>query len=390
MVDEELTREMRAELRAIEQEIPVEQGDDSRLELRMPEIEGFYLSNAFRLWISTTRLSNASPAFQQRCSKVMLEQQPGLKLSCAKVFNSTPPELIAAAPEPTAAYKRLYFILTFLHSVYELRVQFRALGWNAPYQFTRGDHHLACLLNLSLAGERQTTTSTADSQLKTLGYYVSEVIYGSHISHEEDRAQARALATTVLQPGAISSDTFNLVGLKAAKGELAQYVAPPLAAREAFGAHVTNFFPPVDRPEVFGIHFNAQVLTVKEEGAALLHRIMKVRRPAEEAGRMSSTDPADDAEEQPTRNTKRQRTKINDVAVKVPDLLPTDGLRRERLSCLEALILQEVEKYNNLLVWIQRRCQLLLACLDAEEELPDDLSEELHDFIMCDLTPPQW
>lgn len=68
---------------------------------------------------------------------------------------------MAAAPEPAGEYRRLYFLLTFVHSVHELRCQFRALGWNAPYQFSRYDHHVACLLNLSLAKERQQTAVSA-------------------------------------------------------------------------------------------------------------------------------------------------------------------------------------------------------------------------------------
>lgn len=70
---------------------------------------------------------------------------------------------MTAVPEPADEYRRLFFLLTFVHSVHELRCQFRALGWNAPYLFSRYDHHLACLLNLSLARERQQTATNAVS-----------------------------------------------------------------------------------------------------------------------------------------------------------------------------------------------------------------------------------
>jgi len=66
---------------------------------------------------------------------------------------------------------------------------------------------------------------------------------------------------------------FNLTGIKSPNDELAQYQMPPPGACDTFSEHVTAAFPPVDRPEVFGIHYNAHAFTVKAQGLTLLERI---------------------------------------------------------------------------------------------------------------------
>jgi len=186
---EDLNEEMRAELARLDKEAAAKEADiglqkSSGVDLGMPDVQGFYLSSAFRLWVSTPLTGSSSAAFQQSCAKVMLEPLQGLKLNCTKVFNSTAPELVAACPEFADVYQLTYFVLTFLHSVYVLRSKFQALGWNAPYQFSAADHQLASLLNLSLAKELKGDETKALSQLKTLQYYTSEIIYGSKIFHE--------------------------------------------------------------------------------------------------------------------------------------------------------------------------------------------------------------
>jgi hypothetical protein len=165
----------------------------------------------------------------------------------------------------------------------------------------------------------------------------------------------------------------------------------PQGAADGFGAHVSTSFPPFDRPEVFGVHFNARQLTAKEEGASLLQRLTKaICLTAEREDKPLVGEYEEKAQEWPAASAKRQRTKINDVLVKVPDLLPDDELGEQRPSCFAALLRQEIERYNHLLHWIQQRCQHILSCLEAEEALPDDVSVELFDYIMCDRTPTQW
>lgn len=173
------------------------------------------------------------------------------------------------------------------------------------------------------------------------------------------------------------------------QGELAQYVVAPHGAADGFGAHVSASFPPLDRPEVFGVHFNALALTAKEEGASLLRRLTKVLA-ADRDDRPIMGDHEETAQDRQAAAAKRQRTKIHDVLVKVPDLLPDDEFGPERRSCLAALLRQETERYNHLLRWIPSRCQYVLSCLAAEEALPDDVRIELFDYIMCDRTPPMW
>jgi hypothetical protein len=63
-----------------------------------------------------------------------------------------------------------------------------------------------------------------------------------------------------------------MTGIKNARGELAQYVAPSLVSNDNFVSHLQKM-PPHDMPEIFGIHQNAQVAVINEEGDSLMIKI---------------------------------------------------------------------------------------------------------------------
>lgn len=65
-----------------------------------------------------------------------------------------------------------------------------------------------------------------------------------------------------------------MTGLKRPTGELGQYVAPNLNSSENLISHL-NKMPPIDRPEIFGIHQNSLVAVIHEEGESLMKNIYK-------------------------------------------------------------------------------------------------------------------
>jgi hypothetical protein len=76
----------------------------------------------------------------------------------------------------------------------------------------------------------------------------------------------------MMQTAAFLGTNFNLTGIKNTKGELAQYIGPTLGSAENLLSHL-NKMPPTDRPEIFGIHQNAQGAVIHEEGESLLRKI---------------------------------------------------------------------------------------------------------------------
>jgi hypothetical protein len=85
---------------------------------------------------------------------------------------------------------------------------------------------------------------------------------------------------------------------------------------------------------------------------------------------------------------KKQKTKIRDVEVKIPEMIIPPALSMP-YNHLKMMVFQECEKYNSLLLGLKERLRLLIKCLDGETLLNSTMESEFRDLIK-DVTPPKW
>jgi dynein heavy chain, axonemal len=78
------------------------------------------------------------PRPPQRGVKMTTEPPKGLRANLQRLYQSVP-EASFSAPRPGPRYQRLLFALAFFHSALLERRKFRALGFNAPYDFNDTD-----------------------------------------------------------------------------------------------------------------------------------------------------------------------------------------------------------------------------------------------------------
>jgi hypothetical protein len=90
---------------------------------------------------------------------------------------------------------------------------------------------------------------------------------------------------------------------------------------------------------------------------------------------------------------KRYKTKLKDVTFYTPRQICVDGLatwfRISYKNSIAILMHQEVEKYNNLLAFINKRVAALYKYLSGEMILDSEMEAEFFGIIN-DQTPAQW
>ena len=111
------------------------------------------------------------------------------------------------------------------------------------------------------------------NRLKLISYMVASLVYGGKISNEQDRTLAGRMLDSYMQPAILDdSRAFSLTGLENPVGELAQYMGPGPGSFGSVDSYLTHLskFPPIDRPEVFGLHPNTQFAILQQEGKEAL------------------------------------------------------------------------------------------------------------------------
>lgn len=173
---------------------------------------------------------------------------------------------------------------------------------------------------------------------------------------------------------------------------LRQYVLPEARGnKETFVNHICRF-PSVDRPEVFGIHFNAQRAQTEAEGLDLLAQVFAFDQT--KTDKLYNTKNSDvTIDETDPDKLQRYKTKLKDVTFYTPKDINKDKLdlkfKISYENSIAILMHQEVQKYNNLLGFIKSSMAALFKYLNGDIILDQAMEEELYGIIN-DKTPARW
>ena len=148
--------------------------------------------------------------------------------------------------------------------------QYGAIGWNIPYQWMGSDLRFA-IDNLKLFLNEQPSVPW-----EALNIIISDVIYGGRVTDKQDVRLTRAILSSYIDPAALGApgsfsycpqldDRF--VYAAPADGDVAAYDV------DTYARYVATF-PLIDRPEIFGLHDNANISFANNETTDLLAGIL--------------------------------------------------------------------------------------------------------------------
>lgn len=95
------------------------------------------------------------------------------------------------------------------------------------------------------------------ASIKYIKYIISTLNYGGVMSNDQDQLIAKELLNTVINPKVIQKFRHTLTGLEHPPDYLRAYVVSDVRGTKDMQVAHVGLFPTVDRPEIFGIHFNA-------------------------------------------------------------------------------------------------------------------------------------
>ncbi|XP_071455007.1 dynein axonemal heavy chain 2 [Hetaerina americana] len=327
------------------------------------ELPNSNVNPRFRLWLSSSPHPDFPVSILQAATKMTTEPPKGLKANMKRLYQLITDVQFSACIRPEK-YKKLLFSLCFFHSILLERKKFQQLGWNVSYSFNDSDFEVSeSLLSLYL-------NEYPETPWDALKYLIAGVNYGGHVTDDWDRRLLFTYINNYFNDEVLNSQNYRL-------SSLPTYYIPRDGSLQSYKDYVV-ILPNVDRPEVFGQHTNADITSLITETRCLFDTLLSLQ--------VQTVDNADEKVEDKVTQT------ASEVLAKIPepiDYESVDKLTGEDKSPLMVVLLQEIQRYNVLLVSIKSSVEELQKGIQGIVVMSAEL-EEMYTCMNDGRVPPAW
>ncbi|NXE97067.1 DYH10 protein, partial [Menura novaehollandiae] len=311
----------------------------------------------FRLWLTTDPTKGFPIGILQKSLKVVTEPPNGLKLNMRATYFKIPQEALEQCPHP--AFKSLVYVLAFFHAVVQERRKFGKVGWNVPYDFNESDFQVCMeILNtyLTKAFEQK------DDQIpwSSLKYLIGEVMYGGRAIDSFDRRILTVYMDEYL--GDFLFDTFQVFHFY--KSDTIDYKIPKGKVKDDFVEAIESL-PLSNTPEVLGLHANAEIGYYTQAVRDMWAHLLELQPQTGETGGGISRD-------------EYIANVAKDIENKLPQVFDLDQIRKGfgvNISPTTVVLLQELERFNKLIVRMGRSLAELQRALAGEVGMSSELDD---------------
>ncbi|KAI4888942.1 hypothetical protein NFI96_027441 [Prochilodus magdalenae] len=334
----------------------------------------------FRLWLTTDPIQDFPIGILQKSLKVVTEPPNGLKLNMRATYFKISHETLVSCPHP--AFRSLVYVLAFFHAVVQERRKYGKIGWNVPYDFNESDF-LVCMEILDTYLTKAHSQGDAKIPWGSLKYLIGEVMYGGRAIDSFDRRILTVYMDEYL--GDFIFDTFQPfhffhnkeVDYKIpADGPKEVYVAVmscgslPPAVRN-YSADFVCFpgeiesLPLANTPEVFGLHPNAEIGYYTQAARDMWTHLIELQPQTGDSGGGISRD-------------EYIAQVARDIQNKLPSVFDLDVIRKKfglEVSPTSVVLLQELERFNRLVLRMSRSLAELQRALAGEVGMSSELDE---------------
>lgn len=219
----------------------------------------------FRLWLTSYPSESFPTSILQNGVKMTNEPPKGLRANIVGSFLKDPivnDDFFNGCAQPES-FKKLLYSLCFFHAVIQERRKFGPVGWNIPYEFNDSDL-IICVKQLKLFLDEDISRIDLDA----LKYLTGECNYGGRVTDDRDRRVIKYILSDFYCEPMIRDPDYRFTEDSVYKfnWELAQH--------EAMIEFIKNF-PNITRPEVFGLHSNADITKDIGESNLLFDTLLK-------------------------------------------------------------------------------------------------------------------
>ncbi|KAF4011790.1 hypothetical protein G4228_003492 [Cervus hanglu yarkandensis] len=318
----------------------------------------------FRLWLTTDPTKGFPIGILQKSLKVVTEPPNGLKLNMRATYFKISPEMLDQCPHP--AFKSLVYVLAFFHAVVQERRKFGKIGWNVYYDFNESDFQVCMeILNTYLTKAFQ----QHDPRIPwgSLKYLIGEVMYGGRAIDSFDRRILTIYMDEYL--GDFLFDTFQPFHFF--RNKEVDYKIPPGDVKEKF-VEAIEALPLANTPEVFGLHPNAEIGYYTQAARDMWAHLLELQP---QTGESSAGISRDDYIGQVAK----------DIENKMPKVFDLDLVRKhlgQGISPTSVVLLQELERFNKLVIRMARSLAELQRALAGEVGMSSELDDVARSLFL--------
>ena len=317
----------------------------------------------FRLWLSSKPDPRFPISILQAGIKMTTEPPKGIKANMKRLYSTlTEDQFERVAAE--SKYKKLMFCLTFFHSVLLERRKFQMLGWNVQYPFNDSDYEVSeRILGLFLDEYDETPW-------EALKYLIAGINYGGHVTDDWDRRLLLTYINELFCEDALHAEHFRVSASDV-------FYVPADGSLQSYKDYVASL-PNSDPPTAFGQNANADISSMIREARTLLDTLV-------------SLQPAVSSEEGGSRED-AVLDLAHDMLERLPETIDYDATAKlvsVEPNPLNVVLLQEIQRYNELLARMRTHLVALRKGIQGLVVMSSDL-EEILTFIFNGQVPPVW
>uniref|UniRef100_A0A8C0KP17 Dynein axonemal heavy chain 10 n=1 Tax=Canis lupus dingo TaxID=286419 RepID=A0A8C0KP17_CANLU len=325
----------------------------------------------FRLWLTTDPTKDFPIGILQKSLKVVMEPPNGLKLNMRATYLKISHDMLEQCPHP--AFKSLVYVLAFFHAVVQERRKFGKIGWNVYYDFNESDFQVCMeILNTYLTKAFQ----QHDPRIPwgSLKYLIGEVMYGGRAIDSFDRRILTIYMDEYL--GDFIFDTFQPFHFF--QNKEVDYKIPTGDVKEKF-VEAIEALPLANTPEVFGLHSNAEIGYYTQAARDMWAHLLELQP---QTGESSSGISRDDYIGHVAK----------DIENKMPKVFDLDQVRKHlgvEISPTSVVLLQELERFNKLVVRMSKSLAELQRALAGEVGMSNELDDVARSLFLGQI-PSIW
>ncbi|XP_072767052.1 dynein axonemal heavy chain 7 [Anoplolepis gracilipes] len=324
----------------------------------------------FRLWLSSSSISDFPISVLQNSLKIAYDYPLRLKQSLLRAYRSEPvnsKEFFEGCPGRDKEFSKLLYGLCFFHGIVRERRHFGPQGWNVPYNFHHADFEISVRQLQNLINQTENNNIPFD----TLLYLIGECNYGGKIVDSFDQRCLGYLLDCFCNTHVINDSEYSFSNC------IEQSVPQRCEYRDII-KHINDMQLDAS-PEAFASDENALIIKDNAIAREFLESISYLDQ-------IGSSNYEIVAQDQVLRT-------IDEINSKLPSLFNVNEIcNRYPLSSrepLNAILIHEAELINKVLIVIADSLNNLKLALNGEIILTDSL-EALSVEIYHNKVPRDW
>jgi len=325
----------------------------------------------FRLWLTTYPSKDFPVSILQNGVKMTNEPPKGLKANLLKTYKNDPisdPEFFDGCQKREEWHKLLFSLCTF-HGVVQERRKFGPLGWNIPYEFNESDLRITMQQLMMFLNDYETI------QFDALLYLTGECNYGGRVTDDKDRRLLNSILEIYYCPEVIHDDDYRF-------SQSGIFYAPPEGEYDTYIEYI-NGLPMNPKPEIYGLHENADITKDQGETSSLFNAIL-LTLPRETGG-----GGAGDTKSPAQANFELSQ----DILTRLPDNFNMESVQNEfpviYEESMNTVLRQELIKFNRLITVIRATLKDLQKAIQGTIVMNDNL-ENIFVSMQNGRTPGAW